>query len=177
MPRPRKSAALHLLHGTARSTTVTNPLRFSDDDRLKPPTWLSKSAKREFKRVINFLESQSQEYLTQIDSSILAAYCVNFAAWVEAEQDIAKNGSIIDEPIVNRASGNVTGTKKGINPAVRVSQTRQAAMLKAIQALGFDPRSRQAVDTTPVKNDNRSRTRQYLDDDDEDAPIGWRDTY
>lgn len=83
--------------------------------------------------------------------------------------------NIIVETVFNKSTNNPVGEKKSVNPAVRVSIARQAAMLKAIAALGFDPRSRLAVDREPVRtrgDDNRSRTKQYQElVEDEDAPV------
>ncbi len=145
MPQPRKSTQKHLLHGTLANNPRPSGFKF-DDELPTPPSWLSKDAKREFKRVIKLVADAGQEYLTRIDTAVLASYAASYAGFAEAERELITHGSISQQPITNRSSGTIVGYKEAPSPWLRISQTRQAAMLKAIQALGFDPRSRGSID-------------------------------
>jgi len=85
MPMPKKPTALHILHG--------NPSKIKDLGKNEPkpapiapkcPPFLSKDAKKEWKRVAPQLEKLG--LLTQIDMVALAGYCQSYARWKEAEE-------------------------------------------------------------------------------------------
>ncbi len=155
MPQPRKNTQKHLLHGTLANNPRPTGFKF-DDELPRPPSWLSREAKKEFKRVIALVADAGQEYLTRIDTAVLASYAASYAGFAEAERELITHGSISSQPVVNRTTGNIVGHKDVPSPWLRISQTRQAAMLKAIQALGFDPRSRGSIDIPEPKTRRRA---------------------
>ena len=127
---------------------------------------MSREAKREFKRVLKVLAENNQQYVTAIDTAALASYAVNYAAWMEAEKHISTEGTTVQRPIINRSSGNISGHIETPSIWLKVSKDRQQSMLRAIQALGFDPRSRTSIDipaprprryTAPTTQPNTSK--------------------
>lgn len=60
---------------------------------LKPPTWLSKDAKKEFKRIVK--ESEPLELIDNMDLSVLAIYCESYATYIEITNKL--NGSSITD--------------------------------------------------------------------------------
>jgi len=150
MPTRRVPDDVKTLQGTYRASRAVEHVDFTGQ-LPKAPSWLPKAAKAEFRRVLKYLASVGTEYVTSLDQSALLAYCLNYAAWLEAEQRLLAEGPIVTVTVFNKASNNPTGTRDSISPYVRLSQVRQAAMLKAIAALGFDPRSRESISVKPTK--------------------------
>jgi P27 family predicted phage terminase small subunit len=62
----------------------------------KPPSWLDKEAKKEWKRVAPELERLG--LLTVVDGAALAAYCQAYSRWVEAEKFLSKHGTVFKTP-------------------------------------------------------------------------------
>ena len=58
------------------------------------PDWLADEAKEEWRRVAPKLERLG--LLTEIDRTALAAYCQEYARWVEAEAVLAEVGMVIE---------------------------------------------------------------------------------
>ena len=56
----------------------------------KPPPWLDRDAKREWRRVAPELERLG--LLSHVDMAALAAYCQAFSRWAAAERIIAQEG-------------------------------------------------------------------------------------
>ncbi len=92
MPTPKKPTALHVLNG--------NPSKIKDLGKNEPkpapiapkcPTFLSKDAKKEWKRVAPQLERLG--LLTQIDMVALAGYCESYAQWKEAVEFMHEFGT------------------------------------------------------------------------------------
>lgn len=93
----QKPAALQLLHGRGNGTDsggrkVKTPPEFK---RIppKPPTWLSREAKAEWKRVVPGL--QRLDILKEEDRAVLAAYCETWATFVHATRVVAVEGLTI----------------------------------------------------------------------------------
>lgn len=96
----------------------------------KTPKHLNSVAKKEWKRVAAELEPLG--LLTIIDMAALAAYCVAYSRWVEAEDMIRKHGMLVKSPngypmqspylaIANKALDQMKGflTEFGMTPASR----------------------------------------------------------
>lgn len=146
MPAHRVSNEEKALRGTLRQDRLKKPTVVIDGSSPKPSSWLSKEAKKEFKRVLQTLASSNQNYLTSIDMASLEAYAVSYAAWVDAEKTLQAQGSTVSKIVVNRSTGNVTASIEIPSPWLRISKDRLQSLLRSIAALGFDPRSRNAID-------------------------------
>ena len=92
MPTPKKPTALHVLNG--------NPSRIKDLGKNEPkptliapkcPAFLSKNAKKEWKRIEPQLEKLG--LLTQMDMAALAGYCESWAQWKEAVEFMHEFGT------------------------------------------------------------------------------------
>lgn len=95
-----------------------------------PPKHLNNIAKKEWKRVAKELEPLG--LLTTIDMAALAAYCMAYSRWVEAEDMIRQHGMLVKSPngypmqspylaIANKALDQMKGflTEFGMTPASR----------------------------------------------------------
>lgn len=60
----------------------------------KVPLWLSKRAKKEYKRLLECLENM--DMLGDLDANNLACYCNAFDKYLTAEEDVARRGTMID---------------------------------------------------------------------------------
>lgn len=108
------------------------------------PPELNAAASKEWKRICGELTAQGM--LTSVDRAALAAYCVNYVRWLNAEEQIEKFGAVIRSP------------KSGYpvqNPYVGVSNTAQDQMRKFLVEFGMTPasRTRLKVDSAPKGGD------------------------
>lgn len=90
MPTPEKPAALKLISGRGNGTDaggrkVKTPPNFK---RIapKPPTWLTREAAAEWRRVVPGL--QRLDLLKEEDRGTLVAYCETWATFVQATRDL-----------------------------------------------------------------------------------------
>ena len=115
MANARKSAALHVLHGTARPDRATRLAQ--DSDRFGPlgaaPRWLLPAA-RELWREIDASLGRAG-VLTALDRSQLTLYCQMVARWREAETRVPY------EPLPASYAATIAGiaSKLGLNVADR----------------------------------------------------------
>ena len=115
MPNARKSAALHVLHGTARPDRATRPAQ--DADRFGPlgaaPRWLLPEARLLWREINNSLGRAG--VLTALDRSQLTLYCQMMARWREAETRASY------EPLPASYAATIAGiaSKLGLNIADR----------------------------------------------------------
>ena len=101
MPRPAKSAALQLIQGNPnKKNTKELAARAKHEKKLKmrsenikPPTWLDKVAKKEFKRIAALLSEV--EIMTEADISMLAAYCNAYSQYISITKIIEEDGIMI----------------------------------------------------------------------------------
>ncbi|MCZ2837150.1 phage terminase small subunit P27 family [Modestobacter sp. VKM Ac-2985] len=98
MARPPTPAPLQLLHGRGEGVDsggrkVKTPPPFR---RIapKPPTWLSREAKAEWRRVVPGL--QRLDLLKEEDRAVLSAYCETWSTFVEATRVVQREGLTID---------------------------------------------------------------------------------
>jgi P27 family predicted phage terminase small subunit len=145
--RKPKPTALKMLEGNPGKRKLNrNEPKFSGAPTC--PTWLNKSAKKEWKRVT--AELRALDMLRALDTAALAAYCQSYARWQSAEATIEKEGQTVNEPIVNKA-GEVVGHKTKRHPATTISKDALSAMLRASALFGFDPSSRSRLSVGDAK--------------------------
>jgi P27 family predicted phage terminase small subunit len=86
-----------------------------------PPEWLNEEAKGEWLRVL-----ATGAVVEESDCSVFAAYCQNYARWMQAEKILEAEGT---EVIIRDDKGNVK--RVSASPQVGISRGALAAMLKA----------------------------------------------
>lgn len=107
----------------------------------KPPTWLSREAAAEWKRVTPGL--QRLDLLKEEDRALLAAYCETWAQFVTATRMVTAEG-ITTEVVSISASGSET-TRTVAHPAVAIA-SRAGRELRGFAAqFGLSPSSEQAL--------------------------------
>lgn len=100
-----------------------------------PPTWLSKTAKSEYRRVGKLLLGLG--VMTEIDRVALAAYAVAYARWVTAEEQVAKLGEIVKSPNGHPIQ----------NPHRSLANRAMDDMRRLLLEFGMTPASRTRVQT------------------------------
>ncbi|MEC1488889.1 phage terminase small subunit P27 family [Bacillus subtilis] len=101
MPRPAKSATLQLIQGNPNKKNTEELAARAEhekkmkmrSDNIKPPTWLDKVGKKEFKRVAVLLAEV--EIITEADISMLAAYCNAYSQYVSISKIIEEDGIMV----------------------------------------------------------------------------------
>ena len=93
---PPEPTRLRLLKGNPGKRRVNSdepkPPRRAKKDLLRCPGWISDGAKLVWRSAAPQLRDMG--VLTQVDRDALAAYCQAYARWREAEEFIAKHGSV-----------------------------------------------------------------------------------
>lgn len=113
-----------------------------------PPTWLSREAKAEWKRVAPGLVRL--DLIKPEDRATLAAYCETWARFVEATKDVTKNGiTVRNESTRKDGTSSVWWTK---NPAVAVAEQASARLLQFANHFGLTPAAERNVSN---QGDNR----------------------
>lgn len=72
-------------------------------DKLKPPTWLDKVAKKEFRYIVS--EMKELEVLNNLDVHALAMYCDAYSNYVEITKLINENGLAKPVVVFNEEAG------------------------------------------------------------------------
>lgn len=117
-------------------------------DRVPPaPGYLSKEAKKEWRRVAGILHTT--KILTEADLTALGAYCVIFARWLEAESKIKEQGFI-----TKTVNGNDIQ-----NPYLAIANRAQADLLKWSIEFGLTPSARVRL-RAPADDDTPSLAEQ-----------------
>lgn len=145
MGRPAQPAKILQLNGRAEGQDsagrpIPKPPPFK---RLAPapPTWLSREAKAEWRRVAPALERL--DLVKPEDRATLAGYCQVWARLVAAYQDINKNGlTVRNESTRKDGTSSVWWTK---NPAVQVAEQCETRLLQYAGQFGLTPAAERNV--------------------------------
>lgn len=140
MGRRAKPIHLHVVEGNPnRLTKAEIEARMAAEarlrpasDKVRPPTWLGKEAKKIFRRLVK--EMEQTELWTNVDVDTLAVYCDAVVRYAQASQDIEENGLTVEG-----ARGVVQ------NPAVLVASKYASIISRCAAKLGLDPASRASL--------------------------------
>lgn len=141
----QQPAKLLLLNGRAegqdsagRAVPLPPPFKRSAPN---PPTWLSREAKAEWKRVAPALERL--DLVKPEDRATLAAYCEVWSRWVGAIRDVHKYGlTVRNEATRKDGTTSVWWTK---NPAVAVAEQAESRLLQYAGQFGLTPAAERNV--------------------------------
>lgn len=142
--RPPKPPQLQLLSGVregrdsgGRRVKTPPPFRRIPP---RPPTWLSREAKAEWRRVVPGL--QRLDLLKEEDRAMLAAYCETWAVFVAATRLVQQEGLTKTLP----------NGRKLQHPAVGVARTAGRELRAFASMFGLSPASEQVL-STPGSSD------------------------
>ena len=147
-PRP-KPTALRLLEGNKGKRALPHSEPAPPPDMPACPDYLNAYARGEWLRVADTLYAIGT--LTQIDQTMLAAYCIAYSRWRHAEEDLERmavtDGST-HAAVIRTKQGNLIQ-----NPMVGVANTARREMQRLAAEFGLSPSARTQIDADPLRND------------------------
>jgi P27 family predicted phage terminase small subunit len=149
--RPPKPTRIKELTGNPGKRALNKDEPQFTADGLTCPRWLNAEARKEWGRVVKLLKAQ--RVVTAADRGALAAYCVSYARWQEAESALNEGGLTQDIPVLDR-HGEVVGSKTVARKEITIGQQYQRLMVTAASRLGLDPSSRSKVSVVKEKSEN-----------------------
>lgn len=100
-----------------------------------PPTWLSREAKAEWRRIVPGLTRL--DLVKPEDRATLAAYCEVWSRWCSAQQHIQKDGLVVRNTSVKKdGTESVWFTK---NPAVAIAEQAETRLRQYANDFGLTP--------------------------------------
>ena len=129
-PKPTK---IKILEGAKKSRINLKEPTFKVLPK-EPPPFLDDVAKAEWLRVW----PEVKMFITTVDKTTLAAYCVAFSRWLQADKQIQDKSKLT----IQTPNGSFQQS-----PFVAMARNWQAAMVKYAAELGFTPASRSKVKT------------------------------
>lgn len=134
MSRPKTPTVLKLVKGTTQPPCRTNKNEPKpDNNRPKPPSIVTGAALNEWKRIMPQLEAVG--LVSLVDRAALAAYCVAYGRWIDAEKSVAEHGYMLKAP----------NNLPMPSPYLSVANKAMEQMMKAIREFGLSPASRSSV--------------------------------
>ena len=100
-----------------------------------PPTWLSREAKAEGRRIVPGLTRL--DLVKPEDRATLAAYCEVWSRWVAAVADIRKHGLTVRNTSVKKDGTESTWFTK--NPAVAIAEQAETRLRQYANDFGLTP--------------------------------------
>lgn len=149
MGRPSQPAKLLLMEGRGHGTDsggrkVKAPPSFR---RLppKPPTWLSREAAAEWKRVAPDLTRL--DLLKEEDRAMLTAYCETWSMFTLATREVKVHGLTL--PVIITATDGSVTEKRIANPAVSVARNAGRELRAFAAQFGLSPSAEMALGKVP----------------------------
>lgn len=147
-PRPQPTALRILQGGAERARQETEPV-VPIGDMPTCPDWLHKYAKEEWESLAETLWGMN--VLTSIDQTLLAAYCMAYARWRQAEEDLAemaKGDELTHGTLLKTKEGNAVQ-----NPLIGVANVARRDMLRLAVEFGLTPSSRTTIEAGKREGD------------------------
>jgi P27 family predicted phage terminase small subunit len=136
----KQTLQTHVRNGTYRADRHTKTgLSYPPSDG-RPPRWLDKAAKAEWKRVAPLLMAEGK--LLMPDESVLASYCSAVSGYQDCLRQIQEHGQT--QTVTSQTR---TGSSSRIvkHPAVQLLFEHQRVMLQTASHFGFTPLSRERI--------------------------------
>lgn len=146
-PKPTQSK---VLQGTFRKDRHSGAEAAPEVALPEAPDHLSPDAVQEWSRVSE--ELYSCGLLSRVDRAALAAYCVVYARWAEAESGIREKGLLIKAP-----SGAIQQS-----PLVGIANRALDLMHKYMVEFGMTPSSRSRIKVDPPKGDDKNKFMRHV---------------
>jgi P27 family predicted phage terminase small subunit len=115
----------------------------------RPPSWLSKSARGEFKRIVRHLQERGT--VSSADGAYLAVYAIAYSRLIEAQKDLDAKGLRVTVTVLDSHGKAVEVTRD--NPALKLVQQSEKTVLSFLRQAGLTPASRERVKPAKPRND------------------------
>jgi P27 family predicted phage terminase small subunit len=132
-PTPKTKAANALAGNPGKRSNAAKSPDPAKITNLRPPAFLPREAKKEWKRVV--MELARLDLISDLDVMALAAYCNAFATWVSAMKNIREHGTLVRSP-----NGYAMPS-----PYIKIQRDAQDEMLKWLREFGMTPAARTRV--------------------------------
>lgn len=117
-------------------------------NQLKPPKWLGKVAKKEFKRIVKNLDEL--DILANVDLYLLAIYCDSYEKYVDATEELKEQGSLTIWHTNKAGERNLVES-----PYVKIQSKYATTITKIASQFGFSVSARlKMIPPKPEKNDD-----------------------
>ncbi|MEK4088242.1 MULTISPECIES: phage terminase small subunit P27 family [unclassified Bacillus (in: firmicutes)] len=158
MPRPAKSATLQLIQGNPNKKNTEELAARAEhekklkmrSDNIKPPTWLDKVGKKEFKRVAALLAEV--EIITEADISMLAAYCNAYSQYISISKVIEEDGIMVHTEGEDE-EGNLIKLIGEEHPLLKRQKNYYDQMKSAANDFGLTPSARAKLAITRTQEE------------------------
>lgn len=150
-PKPQPTNLRLLQGGTARPTDDQEPRPTLPTVLPDPPDYLTGYALGEWERVMPDLFGTG--VYAEIDQTMLAAYCMSFGRWIQAELDLdkmAKLDQVTHGLMMKTSNGNAIQ-----NPLVGAAASARRDMHRLADSFGLTPSSRTQIQTGKGGEDSR----------------------
>ena len=131
-PRPKPAPLKALAGNPGKRSTKTNSVDPGVLTDIKPPSFLPRVAKQEWKRVV--MKLTQLNLISDLDVMALAAYCNAYATWLTAIKKIEKDK---DGILVTSPNGYPMPS-----PYVKIQRDAQAEMMNWLREFGMTPAAR-----------------------------------
>lgn len=146
-----------------------------DSAKLTPPSWLSKGAKAEWRRVVALYKTLEINILNDLDKATLASYAIEvdirdklYQEWVKEEKVITEEVTVrahvksspSDKPI-EKSGG--SSKRRVVNPILREIERHNATIRVLAEQLALTPAGRAAYAVRQEKA-NRSPAEEFMED-------------
>ena len=156
MPQHRKSIDQHLANGTYRPSVHGDKDNVPDPEEIneipRPPTFLGKYGKKEFKRLCQGI--QKMGILSSVDFGVIEAAAMEYDNWRTIIDKIVE----LNEGQRKGAIANYLEKKKTQQSATLTAELRKCSdgYLQAVYKLGVSPVERSRIQLPSKKEDNNS---------------------
>jgi P27 family predicted phage terminase small subunit len=141
MARPRKSDALHALHGTKSHLSTAKTVSEVPAARPKMPSHLSPEARKAWHGLVKLLEERGT--LSRADSMVLSIWAETQSRWIQAKAELAAHGIVMQVTVLDSNGAPVTSRKP--NPALRTVEQCEKSLRALAREFGCTPQSRERV--------------------------------
>lgn len=145
--KPKPTAVKKIEGNPGKRPLNDNEPRFRPGLPHRPPSWMSKEAKKLWKHLVPQLE-EIPGLLQRVDQTAMEQLCENYSIWKEAVQTLREKGMVF--------YGETKGGAEYIQPRPEVTIARNASKLvmEACSQFGFTPSSRGRINLPlPGKDD------------------------
>ncbi len=107
----------------------------------RPPSWMSKAARREFRRVAAHLAARGT--VSPADEQALTLYACSYSRFIIAQQDLDTNGQRIRVTVLDSHGAAVEVDRD--NPSLKLVQAEAKTLLTFLRQMGMTPATREKI--------------------------------